>query len=115
MGYVTFTLAGGCFHMSEPLRNLADGLLIGLGGGLTVTLIFGALYSLMDWETDLVEKYVLKSYCVSQFTYAFVEGMYGLGIVDLNALLIISNVVYPICLYGYLVWVFINLYFGGDC
>jgi len=111
-GYVIFSLAGGMFILNEPLHNLIDGLLIGISGGVTVTLVFAILYFSMDWETDLVEKNVLKSYCISQFTYGLTEGMYGIGLVDFNALAIVSNVIYPICFYAYLIFTFIQIHYG---
>ncbi|MCS7369077.1 MAG: hypothetical protein NDF57_05145 [archaeon GBS-70-058] len=111
-GYVRFTLAGGMFFLNELLHSLLDGWLIGISGGVTVTLVFAILFFCLDWETDFVEKQVLKSYCISQFTYAWVEGLYGIGMVDADALFIISNVVYPICFYAYLIWTFIYIYFG---
>jgi len=113
-GYVKFTLAGGYFNLNEPLHSIADGLFIGISGGVTVTLIFGICYFCLDDETDFIERRVLKSYCISQFTYALTEGMYGLGIVNEDALFIISNIVYPLFFYAYLIWVFIYIYYG-DC
>jgi len=109
-GYVIFSPAGGMFFLGEPLYSLLHGLLIGLSGGFTVVVVFGILYICLDWETDLVEKNVLRSYCTSQFVYALVEGLYGLGIVNLNILIIASNFIYPICLYGYLIYTFIQIY-----
>ena len=111
-GYVIFSLAGGMFILNEPLHSLLDGLLIGVSGGVTVTLVFAILYFSMDWETDLVEKNVLKSYCISQFTYALSEGMYGIGMVNLDVLIIVSNFVYPLCFYAYLIFTFIQIYYG---
>jgi len=111
-GYVIFSPAGGLFHPDEPLHRLLDGFIIGISGGVTVTLIFAILYFCMDWETDLVEKNVLKSYCISQFTYALTEGIYGIGTINLDTLVIVSNVIYPICFYSYLVLTFIQIYYG---
>jgi len=113
-GYVVFTPAGGMFILTEPLRSIIDGLLIGVSGGVTVTLVFALLFLCLDWETDLVEKNVLKSYCISQFTYAMSEGLYGMGILSFDALFIISNFVYTLCFYAYLIWTFIYTY-HGDC
>ena len=111
-GYVIFSPAGGLFHLDEPLHRQLDGFLIGVSGGVTVTIVFAILYFCMDWETDLVEKNVLKSYCVSQFTYALTEGMYGIGAVSMDTLILISNIIYPICLYAYLILTFIQIYHG---
>jgi len=113
-GYVKFSLAGGMFILNEPLHSLLHGLLIGISGGVTVTLIFAILFFCMDWETDFVEKNVLKSYCISQFTYGLTEGLYGIGIVNEDALFIVSNIVYPLCFYAYLIFVFLHVYYG-DC
>jgi len=113
-GYVTYCWSGGIFHLAEPIRNTLDSALIGVAGGLTVGVIFSAFYFCLDWETDMVEKYVLRNYIVSQLIYAYVEMLYGLGIVDLNLLVIVSNIVYPICLYTSLIYLYIHLHKKAD-
>jgi len=109
---VVFSFAGGYALVREPIASPLHGLLIGLGGGLWVSVVYSAFYMVLDWETDMAEKMLLKTYVLSQFTYAVVEGIYGLGLLDIGVLSLISMIVYPICLYGYLIWLFIYLYVG---
>jgi hypothetical protein len=106
-GYVTYTPAGGFFHPNQPLRSIYDGMIIGVSGGLTVALIFTALYLFLDWETDEAEKYALRNYIIHQTIYAFFEMLYGAGIINADLLIIVSGVIYPICLYGSLAILFI--------
>ena len=109
-GYVIYTPAGGYFYLREPLRSVYDGFLIGIAGGLTVTFIFTALYLFFDWETDMIEKYVLRNYIIHQTVYAMFESLYGMGLISENILYIVSVIVYPVCLYGSLIYIFIELH-----
>jgi hypothetical protein len=107
-GYVVFTPAGGYFYPNEPLRSIMDGFIIGIAGGLTVATIFTILYFFLDWETDEIEKYVLRNYVIHQTVYAMFESLYGMGLINENILYIVSVIIYPICLYGSLIYLFLR-------
>ena len=113
-GYVIFSLAGGMFISQESIADLSHLFIIGISGGMTVTFIFGILYLCLDWETDYIEKQVLRNYIAHQFFYAFAEAFYAIGLYDINVLSAISMFIYPICLYGTLIYICIQL-FKGDC
>jgi len=108
-GYVIFSLAGGLFFLNEPLRGIADGFLIGVGGGFTVCFIFSMLYLCLDWETDFIEKNVLRNYALHQIFYGYFEGLYGLGLIGIDILQLVSNIVYPVILYSTLIYIFIKI------
>jgi hypothetical protein len=101
------------FIPQEPITDLTHLFLIGISGGMTVTFVFGILYFCLDWETDAIEKQVLRNYIVHQFFYAYTEAFYAIGLFDINVLSIISQVLYPICLYGTLIYICTQL-FKGD-
>jgi hypothetical protein len=107
-GYVKFYPSGGVFIPCEILRSSIDGLLIGLGGGLTVAFIFTVIYLFLDWETDEIEKCVLRNYILHQAVYGLFEALYGFGLFDIFILEVVSITIYPICLYATLIYLFIK-------
>jgi len=109
-GYATFSWAGGMFALREPLRSIIDGFVIGISGGLFAAFILMGLYFCMDWETDRVEKLVLIVYILHQLAYSILEGYANVGWLDWNLLAIISNILYPILLYGFLVYLAVKLH-----
>jgi len=113
-GYVIFSYAGGMFILNEQLKNVLDGFIIGVGGGFFASTILAMLYFAMDWETDFIEKCVLRNYILHQLSYAYVEGLYGLGLIDYPLLELTSNIIYPLCLYSTLTYLFIKYGFGDD-
>jgi len=110
---VRYSFAGGYIIIHELIRSASDGFMIGLGGGLWVSLVYIAFYLVLDWQTDMAEKFLLKAYVLFQSSYAVMEALYGAGYVDLGILSAVSMTIYPICLYGYLAWLFIHLYVGN--
>jgi len=107
-GVVEFTWAGGFFILKEPLKNVCDSFLIGIAGGFTVGILYTIFYYCLDWETDAIEKYVIRNYILHQFAYGYLEGCYSIGIFDYVILQLISNILYPILLYSTLIYIFIK-------
>jgi len=109
---VMYSWAGGITLIGETILSILHGFLIGIAGGLWVSIVYTAFYLVLDWQTDMAEKFLLKAYILFQSTYAVVEAIYGAGYLDIGILSLVSMTLYPICLYGYLIWLFIYLYIG---
>jgi len=111
-GYVIFTIAGGMFITKEEITNPIHLFIIGISGGMSVAFIFGVLYLCLDWETDEIEKQLLRNYILYQSIYAIVEGLYAIGLFDFDVLSTISIVVYPIFFYATLIYICIKTFKG---
>jgi hypothetical protein len=109
---IMYSWAGGITLIGETIPSALHGFLIGISGGLWVSIVYTAFYLVLDWQTDMAEKFLLKAYILFQSTYAVVEAIYGAGYLDIGILSLVSMTLYPICLYGYLIWLFIYLYIG---